>query len=151
MDGSQKTVLENADFTDSQIEALASVFVVKDVECIDFWDTVKYFTREEFKCKCGGGYCNGYPVEPDKNLVTLLDLIREDADTPCIISSGIRCETHNANVGGVWNSWHKRGRAADFTLRGKPAAQTISYAQKYSDRIEEIYAIDNSYVHIAVK
>lgn len=151
MVGSQKTVLENADFTDSQIEALASVFVVKDVECIDFWDTVKYFTRDEFKCKCGGRYCNGYPVEPDKNLVTLLDLIREDAGVPCIISSGTRCETHNANVGGVWNSWHKKGKAADFTLRGKAAAQIIRYAQKYSDRIEEIYAIDNSYVHIAVK
>lgn len=151
MVGSQKTVLENADFTDSQIEALANVFVVKDVERIEFWDTVKYFTPKEFKCKCGGRFCNGYPVEPDKNLVTLLDLIREDADTPCIISSGIRCETHNANVGGVRNSWHKKGRAADFTLRGKTAAQTIRYAQKYSDRIEEIYAIDNSYVHIAVK
>lgn len=151
MVASLKNELKNVGFTDSQIKALERVFVVADVESPDFWDTVKYFTPDEFKCKCGGRYCNGYPVEPDKNLVTLLDLIREDADTPCIISSGIRCETHNANVGGVWNSWHKKGRAADFTLRGKTAAQAIRYAQKYSDRIEEIYAIDNSYVHIAVK
>lgn len=147
----QKNALKNAGFTDSQVEALASVFVVEEVESPDFWSTVKYFTRSEFACKCGGKYCDGYPVEPDTTLVMMLDLIREDAGVPCIISSGIRCETHNAKVGGVWNSWHLKGKAADFTLQGKTAAQVIQYAQKYSDHIKEIYAIDGYFVHMAIK
>ena len=26
-----------------------------------FWDEIEYFDRSEFKCKCGGKYCKGYP------------------------------------------------------------------------------------------
>ena len=28
-----------------------------------WWDDIKHFRRDEFKCKCGGRYCNGYPAE----------------------------------------------------------------------------------------
>ena len=42
-----------------------------------FWDEIEYFTREEFKCKCGGKYCNGYPAEIDIKMVKIADAFRE--------------------------------------------------------------------------
>lgn len=83
-----------------------------------FWDDVKYFTREEFRCQCKGKYCNGFPYEPDETLVKICDEIRRRAGVPVSIvtagGSGVRCTVHNANVGGVSNSLHLYGKAADL-------------------------------------
>ena len=84
---------------------------------VDFWDTVKYFRREEFRCKCGK-FCNGFPVEPDETMVRYADAIRERLGVPLNVNSGIRCPQHNANVGGVKNSRHVLGTACDL---GAPA------------------------------
>ena len=27
-----------------------------------FWDEIEFFDPEEMKCKCGGKYCDGYPM-----------------------------------------------------------------------------------------
>ena len=78
-----------------------------------FWDDIKHFKKPEFACKCGK-YCNGYPVEIDMNMVKIADEIRNRIGKPIQINSGIRCKTHNANVGGVSNSQHLYGNAADL-------------------------------------
>lgn len=79
----------------------------------DFWAGIKYFKREEFRCKCGGKYCNGFPVEPDKTLVLALDEFRERLGVAVTIG-GIRCPQHNANQkGSSPTSQHLYGRAAD--------------------------------------
>ena len=80
----------------------------------DWWKDIRYFTREEFKCKCGGRYCDGYPAEIDMSMVKIADKIREKIGKPITINSGLRCKTHNANVGGVSNSQHLYGNAADL-------------------------------------
>ncbi|MBR4077559.1 MAG: peptidoglycan-binding protein, partial [Oscillospiraceae bacterium] len=59
----------------------------------DFWNTVQYFGRHEFACKCGK--CGGYPVEPKERLVRALDEIREETGLPVYINSGVRCPEHN--------------------------------------------------------
>ena len=87
----------------------------------DWWKDIQYFNREEFRCKCGGKYCNGFPVEPEESLVRTLDKIREKLGMPITINSGIRCATHNANEGGVANSQHLYGRAADLHSNASPA------------------------------
>ena len=87
----------------------------------DFWADIQYFTREEFRCKCGGKYCNGFPVEPGEQLVRTLDAIRANLGVPITITSGIRCTRHNANVGGVSNSQHLYGIAADLHSSATPA------------------------------
>ena len=76
-------------------------------------DEIKYFKKKEFACKCGK-YCNGYPAEIDMNMVKIADKIREKIGKPITINSGLRCKTHNANVGGVSNSQHLLGKAADL-------------------------------------
>ena len=80
----------------------------------DWWKDIRYFTRAEFKCKCGGRFCNGYPVEIDMNMVKIADKIREKIGKPITVNSGLRCKTHNSNVGGVSNSQHLYGSAADL-------------------------------------
>ena len=115
-----------------------------------WWDSIKYFDRSEFKCKCKGKYCNGYPVEPKKLLVQNADKVRRHFGAPAIISSGVRCEVHNANVGGVSNSRHRFGKAMDFRIEGKTSTETLSYVKTLSD-IRYAYAIDENYVHMDVE
>lgn len=81
----------------------------------DWWSEIKYFKRDEFRCKCGGKYCNGFPVEPDKALVKLLDTVREHYGRPFTPNSAIRCKKYNAlpRIGGASNSQHLYGTAAD--------------------------------------
>lgn len=83
-----------------------------------FWDEIEYFTREEFKCKCGGKYCNGYPAEPDERMVRIADQLRKNLGVPITIVSGLRCKTWNAIQGGVSNSQHMYGEAADIYAKG---------------------------------
>ena len=89
-----------------------------------FWDDSEFFDREEFRCQCKGKYCNGFPVEPEEELVRVCNEIRRRLGVPVQIvdagGSGVRCEQHNANVGGVANSNHKYGKAADLHSSKSP-------------------------------
>lgn len=83
-----------------------------------FWDEIEYFTRDEFKCKCGGKYCKGYPHEPDERMVRTVNQLRKNLGVPITIVSGLRCKTWNAIQGGVSNSQHMYGEAADIYAKG---------------------------------
>ncbi len=72
------------------------------------WDRVKFFNKNEFNCRC----C-GKRIISD-NLVLKLDLARELAETPFVITGGYRCPKHNREVGGVENSAHVKGMAVDI-------------------------------------
>lgn len=96
------------------------------------WDSIRYFKREEFKCKCGR-YCNGYPAEIDLGMVSIADAIRARLGKPLTVNSGLRCRQHNANTpGSASNSQHLYGTACDL---GCPAGTT---PQKMYDIAEEI-------------
>lgn len=83
-----------------------------------FWDEIEYFTHDEFKCKCGGKYCNGFPSEPDERMVKIADQLRKNLGVPITIVSGLRCKTWNAIQGGVANSQHMYGEATDIYANG---------------------------------
>ena len=114
-----------------------------------WWNDIKYFTRAEFRCKCGGKYCNGFPAEPQEGMVRAIDNVREHFGKAFTPNSGVRCPTHNANVGGVANSRHLRGRAVDFGVPGKTAAQVLAYVETLPD-IRYCYAIDEQNVHMDI-
>ena len=75
---------------------------------------MKWFKEKEFACKC----CGQLPPLARENVKALvsevLDPVREKLGMPIAVNSGYRCEKHNKDVGGVRNSQHLRGEAADI-------------------------------------
>jgi hypothetical protein len=110
----------------------------------DFWDGVKWFKQKEFACKDGCG-----ADEMNETLIRVADRVRDHFGSPVIVSSGRRCATHNAKVGGVSNSRHLSGKAMDFCVRGKTSSVVLAYVQKQPE-IRYAYSIDGSYVHMDV-
>ena len=61
------------------------------------------FSRSEFDCRCG---C-GIEFEVSRELIQLIQALRDDLGHPLTINSGARCRTHNSATGGAsQNSWH---------------------------------------------
>lgn len=100
-----------------------------------FWDDIQFFSRAEFKCQCGGKYCNGYPAEPAEETVRMADEIRRRAGVPLNVNSGVRCKRHNAEVGGVSNSLHTTGQAVDLGGNIAPAKLHEIAAQVQAEKI----------------
>jgi uncharacterized protein YcbK (DUF882 family) len=71
----------------------------------------KYFIEPEFHCKCDRQH--EFQIV-DERLIWMLDLARDRAGLPFVINSGYRCLEHNTEVGGVVNSAHLKGLAADI-------------------------------------
>ena len=87
------------------------------------------FRKDEFACKCGE-YCNGHPVDVDEKLLVLLQKIRDHFGKAVVITSAVRCKTHNKAVGGVSNSQHLYGTAADIKVPGVSPSALLAYADK---------------------
>ena len=113
-----------------------------------WWKDIRYFRREEFRCPCGR--CGGFPVEPEERLVRLADMVRQHFDAPATVSSGVRCQAHNDELpGSVPNSYHLRGKAMDFCVRGVSGATLLAYVRQLPVRYA--YQIGTSdFVHMDV-
>lgn len=103
------------------------------------WNSVKYFKKSEFTCKCG---CNLNNI--DIKLVKILDSIREYFNSPLIITSGCRCTSYNANVGGAQGSRHINGKAADFYVEGLSTNTLLSYTKQLVSKGVIRYTYTNS-------
>lgn len=119
----------------------------------DFWAEIVGFTRNEFACPCPR--CGGFPVEPAERLVRVAVQIREHfGGKPVIVSSGVRCQAHNAELpGSSPTSRHMRGLAMDFAVRGVPVAQVLAYTQQLVAQGVSRYTYEmkgTGYVHIDV-
>jgi hypothetical protein len=122
---------------------------VKD-EIGTFWDEIEHFDRSEFKCKCGGKYCNGYPAEPDERMVRIADQLRKNLGVPITIVSGLRCKTWNAIQGGMSNSQHMYGEAVDIYAKGVSQSRVEAELDKIGG-VRYHYAIKiSSNVHFDV-
>lgn len=77
----------------------------------------KNFNLEEFKCKDGGDIPNSALL----NIVELarnLEVLRTAINKPITITSGYRSPKYNTKIGGVKDSQHLRGTAADIKVVG---------------------------------
>lgn len=113
-----------------------------------FWDEIEFFTEEEFKCKCGR-YCNGYPAEMREEVVRICDAARKHFGRPGHIISGLRCQIHNANEGGVANSQHMYGEACDLQIEGVSADELLAFILVQSG-VRYAYKINGTNVHFDV-
>ena len=90
----------------------------------------EHFHSSEFACKCGcGGLNDGANINP--RLVEVLENLRQLCGSPLELSCAYRCPEHNANVGGVSNSQHVFGIAADVqTPEGLTPEQLYVLAER---------------------
>lgn len=114
-----------------------------------FWDEIEYFDREEFRCKCGGKYCQGFPAEPREDMVRLADAARKHFGRPAHVVSGLRCETWNQLQDGVDNSQHRYGEACDLRIDGTTADQLLAFFQSQKG-VRYAYKINGTNVHFDV-
>ncbi|MEG6616757.1 D-Ala-D-Ala carboxypeptidase family metallohydrolase [Peptococcaceae bacterium 1198_IL3148] len=83
----------------------------------------EHFSELEFACRCCG------QVRVNVKLITLLEQLRTRLGArPIMVTSGYRCPKHNRAVGGVKNSQHLRGNAADIVILGVPPSQVAATA-----------------------
>ncbi len=114
-----------------------------------FWDSVRWFTEDEFKCKCGGRYCDGYPARMQEAAVRIADAAREHFGRPAHVVSGLRCRQWNAHEGGVQNSQHQDGEAIDLCIEGVDA-ETLRQFVSAQPGHRYSYCINSTNVHFDI-
>lgn len=68
----------------------------------------------------------------------VLDPLRRMLKTPITITSGYRCPELNKAVGGVSNSWHTKGNAADLRIKNEEEAKTIFQVLKTLPSVDTV-------------
>lgn len=101
----------------------------------------EYFKPEEFTCKCG---CGKKEIQP--KFLEKLNYARHKAGVPFVVTSGVRCLTHNAEIGGDDNSEHVWGEGADIkALDGYARWKIITAA--IAAGIRRI-GVDKDFIHL---
>lgn len=117
---------------------------------------IRNFGEDEFKCYCGCG--RDVTHELKVKIQRLRDLLSQRAghDMPLVITNGFRCPAENARVGGVPDSLHQEGIAADLYTPGMSRAMvdeiaycarqvglgTIKYYSSLFVHVQDIYMRD---------
>ena len=105
------------------------------------------FHLSEFACKCG---CGADHI--DLRLVAMVQTIRTLFGKPIYITSGVRCETHNASpeVDGLENSAHLTGKAVDIGCTSSTVRHRLVQLLMYgSDEINRI-GLAKTFIHIDI-
>ena len=83
-----------------------------------------HFKLSEFTCPC----CNLVMLHP--LLLEKLEKLRKVIEKPIHITSGYRCFKYNQKVGGVANSYHCIGLAADIKVKDIHLIELLGYAEE---------------------
>lgn len=68
----------------------------------------------------------------------VLDPLRRLLQAPITITSGYRCQELNKAVGGVANSWHTKGNAADIRVKNEEEAKAIFQTLKTLPSVDTV-------------
>ena len=102
---------------------------------------VKEFAQKDYRCD---------KILIESELVKVLEDVRTHFNMPVIITSGYRTPEYNKKIGGVKNSQHTKGTAADIKVKKVIASEVQRYLNsKYPDK----YGIGRykSFTHIDVR
>lgn len=91
-------------------------------------------------------------IENLKKVMYILDIVRAHIGKPILINSGYRCKRLNEMVGGVQNSMHTKGLAADFRTEKKEDIDTMFEFLKKNQKELKIIELLNykTFIHIGV-
>lgn len=95
----------------------------------DFGKVSEHFNAKEFSCKDGS-----YELLLCTELLEVLEKIRNNFQSPCVINSGYRTPIHNTKVNGARNSYHCKGMAADIVVKGHSTEEVAKYANSILDK-----------------
>ena len=94
----------------------------------------QHFLANEFRCK----HCRELRI--DAQLIIKLEELRQAiGDQPIVVTSGYRCPVHNKAVGGVANSQHLQGKAADIYVNGMNCRDLAHWARKVGFSFVKVY------------
>ena len=108
----------------------------------------KHFNSREFSCKCSNKNCVDQKISVE--LVTKLDLIREEFGAPIRITSAFRCQKHQASLRGsgiktaTGTSTHELGEAVDIQTMSGSKEGLEPIAEKHFKSI----GIANTFLHL---
>jgi uncharacterized protein YcbK (DUF882 family) len=109
-------------------------------------DLSSHFSKAELACRCCG------QLRVEKRLVDALEELRSLAGKPIVIHDGYRCENHNQEVGGVTDSEHTRGMAADVDIPGLSLQQMYELALQVPELVKGgIGVYDSGFLHVDVR
>lgn len=103
------------------------------------------FTVREFACQDGSD-----KVLIDTDLVAILQKIRDHFGKPITFNSAYRTASHNRKAGGVSNSQHVKGTAADIVVSGVAPVEVAKYAEYIMPKKGGI-GVYPGFVHIDVR
>ena len=115
----------------------------------DWWKDIRYFARAEFKCKCGGQFCDGYPAEMQEAVVRIADAARAHFGRPAHVISGLRCPKWNLHEGGKETSQHQYGEAIDLHIEDVSAEELRKFVAAQPGH-RWSYCINNTNVHFDI-
>jgi len=105
-----------------------------------------HFTRQELACH----HCGKLVIVPA--LLAALETLRLRAGGPVIVQDGYRCPEHNLQVGGVSDSQHCLGMAADVLICGCDLQQMFDLANSVPDFAQGgIGVYDGGFIHVDIR
>jgi len=111
-----------------------------------------YFNTSEFTCKCKYDTCKEQKIAIE--LIDLLTKIREEIQTPITITSGFRCQEHQAflrssgvNTVVAKKSTHELGDAADAKAPKLQLSDFLLVSEKYFLSI----GLANTFLHLDLR
>lgn len=110
---------------------------------------IGYFNTKEFESKDGQPSPYGEAVVR-RELIVRLNAIRSRFKKPIIVNSGYRSPEHNKAIGGVKNSFHVHGLAADIRPED---LKDLPELQKIADELNPHGGVGfyNTFVHVDVR
>lgn len=117
-----------------------------------------YFTLQEFiksataaRLKIDNTPTNEILRNLQYGVSMVLDPLRRIHLKPIIITSGFRCEKLNKAVGGVANSWHTKGNAADIHIKDENEAREIFNILKTLPSVDTVlfeHSHSSQWIHV---
>ena len=109
-------------------------------------DLSAHFSKAELACHCCG------ELNIETALIDGLEQLRTLAGQEIIVHDGYRCASHNQQVGGVTNSEHTRGMAADIAIPGLSLQQMYELALRVPNFLNGgIGVYDGGFLHVDVR
>jgi hypothetical protein len=109
-------------------------------------DLSPHFSKAEFACRCCG------ELKLKMRLIDALEKLRNLAGKAIVVHDGYRCLAHNQQVGGVTDSEHTAGMAADVEIPGLSLQEMYELALQVPEFAHGgVGAYDGGFMHVDVR